>query len=362
MSEKKWKKTCLGAVLLIGIHAVVVGANDRAAVITEAGTVSIPRFSLPMSSYASDAAGPMLRGILTGPQMGITEKIANLRAHYDAINTARAERMKDMYPVTIEQDQIAGVRIQTVEPAGGPAREHQGKVLINLHGGAFMWGAGSGELVEAIPIAAQSGMRVITVDYRMAPEHVYPAASEDVFAVYNALLADYEPKNIGIYGCSAGGILTAQVTAWIIEHGARTPGAIGTFCGTGVDYAGDSSQLDPVFNGGTPVSKGGTALTMTRIPYFSKGSEGSRGVVPGNFPDLLEKFPPTLLLAGSRDFAASSLTVMHRRLAAVGVPSQLYLFDGLWHAFFMDAELSESQEAYRLIASFFTENLGKSER
>ncbi len=160
MSEKKWKKTCLGAVLLIGIHAVVVGANDRAAVITEAGTVSIPRFSLPMSSYASDAAGPMLRGILTGPQMGITEKIANLRAHYDAINTARAERMKDMYPVTIEQDQIAGVRIQTVEPAGGPAREHQGKVLINLHGGAFMWGAGSGELVEAIPIAAQSGMRL----------------------------------------------------------------------------------------------------------------------------------------------------------------------------------------------------------
>ncbi len=152
------------------------------------------------------------------------------------------------------------------------------------------------------------------------------------------------------------------MTAWIIEHGARTPGAIGTFCGTGVDYAGDSSQLDPVFNGGTPVSEGGTALTMTRIPYFSKGSEGSKGVAPGEFPDLLEKFPPTLLLAGSRDFAASSLTVMHRRLAAVGVPSQLYLFDGLWHAFFMDAELSESQEAYRLIASFFTENLGKSER
>ncbi|WP_260583064.1 alpha/beta hydrolase [Sphingopyxis sp. PET50] len=69
--------------------------------------------------------------------------------------------------------------------------------------------------------------------------------------------------------------------------------------------------------------------------------------------------PPTLLLAGGRDFAVSALTLAHRRLAAAGVDSELYLFDGLPHAFFVWPDMPESMEAYRLISSFFDRHLGR---
>jgi acetyl esterase/lipase len=325
--------------------------------VQEGGTVSVPAFDMPMSGFASEGAGPYWHKITSTPGLALSESIEKLRSFYDGINSKRAELMRTMYDVSIRKEMVAGVPVMIVEPAGGIAEGAKDKLLINLHGGAFMWGAGSGELVEAIPIAALSGYRVMTVDYRMAPEHVFPAASEDVFAVYTEMLKQYDAAHIGIYGCSAGGALTAQATAWMINKGAPPPGAIGTFCGTGIDYGGDSVQLDPIYAGGTPVSETGVPLTMMRLPYFSSVTDKGPLVVPGEYPDMLAKFPPTLLLAGGRDFAASGLTVMHRRLAAAGVPSKLYLFDGFWHAFFMDAEIPESQEAYDLIVAFFKEYL-----
>lgn len=328
--------------------------------IDEGGAVSVPAFEMPMSDFASEASGPYWHKITSTPGPALSEPIQKLRSFYDVMNTERVKLMGGMYSVTVRKDVVAGVPVTIVEPEGGVAEQARNKLLINLHGGAFMWGAGSGELVEAIPIAALSGYRVLTVDYRMAPEHVFPAASEDVFAVYREMLKQYEAGHIGIYGCSAGGALTAQATAWIIDKGLPVPGAIGTFCGSGVDYGGDSVQLDPIYAGGTPVSQSGTPLTMMRLPYFAPVREAGPLVLPGEYPATLAKFPPTLLLAGSRDFAASGLTVMHRRLAAAGVSSKLFLFDGFWHAFFMDAEIPESQEAYDLIVSFFKEHLENS--
>jgi epsilon-lactone hydrolase len=345
----------LGALPLL--LAAPPGAGG-AAIVAADGTVPVPSFKLPMSSFASAAAGRRLHEILTTPQPSLGDDIATLRTFYDRQNSARLELMLGLYKVHIGKSKIAGVAVQIVEPAGGVPAANAKRVLVNLHGGAFMWGAGSGELVEAVPVAATLRVKVITVDYRMAPEHAFPAASEDVYALYRALLQQYKPANIGVYGCSAGGVLTAQVVAWIIDKGAPVPGAIGTFCSSGLDLGGDSSQLDPPINGHTPISDGGSALTMARLPYFDGAAAGPL-LTPGDYPTVLARFPPTLLLAGSRDFAASSLTVMHRRLAAAGVRSELYLFDGLWHAFFVDADLPESLEAYKLICDFFDRNLGR---
>ena len=79
---------------------------------------------------------------------------------------------------------------------------------------------------------------------------------------------------------------------------------------------------------------------------------------PLNDPAETRAMPPTLLLAGGRDFAASGLTLAHRRLAAAGVESELYLFDGLPHAFFVWPDMPESMEAFRLIGAFFDRHLG----
>lgn len=83
---------------------------------------------------------------------------------------------------------------------------------------------------------------------------------------------------------------------------------------------------------------------------------------PLSSPAQVKAMPPTLLLAGGRDFAVSALTLAHRRLAAAGVDSELQLFDGLPHAFFMWPDMPESDEAFATIARFFDTHLGRRPR
>ncbi|WP_211369398.1 alpha/beta hydrolase [Pseudoxanthomonas kalamensis] len=316
--------------------------------------VDMPATSLPYSRFASPEARTRFEQ-LQADQGPPSTDIADLRRFYQDYNDARLREVQSRYLARVEATTMGGVPVQVVDPAAGVAEGNGARVLINLHGGAFMWGAGSGALVEAIPIAVVAGMRVVAVDYRLAPEHPYPAAAEDVEAVYRALLEEYRAENIGIYGCSAGGVLTAQATARILRAGLPRPGAIGTFCGTGLPFAGDSVVLGQLATGAAPMK----ADSDARPPYLLADSVDGPAAYPGKFPELLERFPPTLLLAGGRDFSVSALTTMHRRLLGSGVEADLVLFDGMWHAFFVFPELPESREAYGLIADFFDRHLGR---
>jgi monoterpene epsilon-lactone hydrolase len=232
-------------------------------------------------------------------------------------------------------------------------------VLVNLHGGAFMWGSGSGALVEAIPVAASTGVPVIAVDYRLAPEHTFPAASDDVQAVYEALLADTPARAIGIYGCSAGAILTAQCIAQFLRRGLELPGSIAMLCGAGLLELGDSAFTSMALSGEQLDGDATDADTVlhTLRNYLKDVAFDDPRVAPGVDPRIIGRFPPSLLIAGSRDFAASSVTTMHRRLVAQRVHAELFLFDGLWHAFHIFPDLPESQEVYGLLADFFDRTL-----
>ncbi|MBS0579218.1 MAG: alpha/beta hydrolase [Proteobacteria bacterium] len=263
------------------------------------------------------------------------------------------------YAVRITSKTLGGVHTDVIVPVDGIAPGNQNRVLISLHGGAFIWGAGSEALIQAIPIAATSRIRVVSVDYRMAPEFSFPAASEDVAAVYQALLKTHGPRSIGIYGCSAGGILTAQSVAWFATHGLPQPGAIVTMCGTGTEMGGDSAYLSWLLLGVNVIPPAGEPQSIAALPYFRQADPRDPLAFPMASAALLAKFPPTLLLAGSRDFAASSETVMHRRLRELDVEAELYIFDGLWHAFMMHPELPESREVYAIIGKFFDRHLDR---
>jgi Esterase/lipase len=278
------------------------------------------------------------------------------RKYYDRINTDRANRMRQLYPVKIATRTIGGVPTQVVTPAGGVAPAQKRRVLINLHGGAFLWGAGSGGLVESIPVASLDRIEVVSVDYRQGPEHVFPAASEDVAAVYRALLKHYPAKNIGIYGCSAGGFLTAESVAWIVSKKLPVPGAIGTFCGSLTELSGGSAYLAPVLNGEPAPT---TLLKLSELPYFKGASPTDPLVFPASSPALLAKFPPTLLITGTRDFTMSSVIQSQRLLTDAGVDAELHVWDGMWHSFFSDPDMPESREAYAVMVSFFDRHLGR---
>ncbi|PZQ62975.1 MAG: alpha/beta hydrolase [Sphingomonas taxi] len=320
---------------------------------------AVPAFTLPPSNQLSAQARAILERMKaeTAPRE-IAGDVAKQRAFYKEWNDRRLAEMHRAYRTTERHETIGAVGVEVVDPVDGVAPANADRVLINVHGGAFMWGAGSGALVEAIPIAATMRIRVVTVDYRLAPEHRYPAASEDVTAVYRALLQRYPAGNIGIYGCSAGGVITAQATAWIRRHGLPRPGAIGTFCGTGAPYSGDSPYLAPALAGNAPPAVAALPPTLP-VTYMDGVPKDDPLAYPlGNAAET-RAMPPTLLLAGGRDFAVSALTLAHRRLADAGVRSELQLFDGLPHAFFMWPDMPESTETFAAIARFFDTHLGR---
>jgi acetyl esterase/lipase len=343
-------KVC-GALLALTAATSALAQQDTAA-------VDIPAFTLPPSDQLSEEAKAVLLRMRAARAPDLKGDLAKQRAFYQTYNDNRLAEMRRHFRTREERVTLGGVAVDIVTPGASIQPRNKDRVLINVHGGAFMWGSGSGALVEAIPIAATAGIKVVTVDYRLTPEHRYPAASEDVTAVYRALLKQYRPENIGIYGCSAGGVITAQSVAWIRKQGLPRPGAIGTFCGTAAAFSGDSPYLAaPTAEGSAPPA--GPLPKLLPTAYMA----GVAGTDAAAYPLLsdteIEAFPPTLLLAGGRDFAASALTLAHRRLARAGVTSQLFLFDGLPHAFFMWPDMPESMEAYRVIARFFDQHLGR---
>ena len=318
---------------------------------------TIPSYTVPYSQFASPESRKMFELMLKygreAPPFG--KSFDESRAYYDKVNTDRAHRMEALYPVEIADRKIGGVPTQVVTPKQGVADAQKHRVLINLHGGAFLWGAGSGGLVEAIPVASVGRIKVVTVDYREGPENRFPAASEDVAAVYNALLKDYPARNIGIYGCSAGGILTGEAVAWFIAKKIPLPGAIGTFCSSVSEFGGDSAWTTPVLTGDAAPK---AIMKLSDLPYFAGAKIDDPLVVPAASAKVLAQFPPTLLISGTRDFAMSTVVHSEYLLSKAGVHTEMHIWDGMWHSFFSDPEMPESREAYAMMARFFDRHLG----
>jgi acetyl esterase/lipase len=327
------------------------------------GAAHLPPVSVPASRFMSrEARAKFIEHFArpavppAAPPSGSPD-IAAMRSEDERKNAPYVARAEVLYPVNIEARVIGGVHTQVITPKAGIAPENRDRVLINLHGGGFIWGEGNGARAESIPIAGLGRITVITVAYRMAPEFRFPAASEDVAAVYRELLKDHRPANIGIYGCSAGGILAAEAVAWFEKERLPIPGAIGTFCGSAAALGGDSSHVAALLVGERPFP-GADSGSLSGQAYFESASAEDPLVLPISSPEVLRRFPPTLLIAGSRDFMLSSLFETQAALAEAGVDAELHVWDGMWHAFFFDPDLPESQQVYRVVVKFFAQHLG----
>lgn len=324
--------------------------NDRAPRKSAADALDAP----PLAEWVSSEARLTFETEVRGSAQPF-DNLVQARAAYDLENRKRLQLMRQIYPGETARQEIGGVPVDIVVRAGlSPTLTAGGPVLVCLHGGGFAWGAGAGALLEAIPIAAVSGLPVVAVDYRLAPEHRHPAAIDDVVAVYRSLLADRPSSMIGLYGCSAGGVLVAQTLARLQALGEPRPGAAAMMHATGIELGGDLLALASTLTGDATV----TGLSkLFSLKYFEGADASEPTVFPGEHPDVLAGFPPSLLITSTRDFAASSISVMHRRLLTAGVEAHFILFDGLWHAFHMSGDLPESQELYARVADFFLTRL-----
>ena len=335
--------------------------------IDEDGTVHVPAYTLPESSFL----GADTRRVLKTQRKRAKKQASAANpcppeegadaAHMSAIRKCEAEafyksadykHLRELYRVVMTRRQIGGVYTEVFEPAEGIAPENRRRVLINVHGGWFTGGARTKSHSESVPIASLGKIRIVSIDYRQAPEYSFPAASEDVASVYRELLKTYKPGNIGIYGCSAGGLLTAEAIAWFEAKKLPLPGAAGMLCGAGTYWAeGDSGNISEA-HGWFPRD------TISANPYFRTADPNDPLAFPARSAEVMGRFPPSLLICGARDVALSSVIYTHSLLVARGVDAELHIWEGMRHEFLLIPDLPQSREAYSVIVKFFETHLG----
>lgn len=334
------------------------------------GVVRVQAFDLPPSAALSEnarMAQSMSRPAAGGPVIPRLSEISSEESFREAVLAFRtkldtglarplSESVHAAYPVQIEQATLGGVPVEIFTPAGEFVQD---QILINLHGGAFCAGATYIARVESIPVCHLGGWKVISVDYRQGFEHKFPAASEDVAAVYSELLKTYPARRIGIFGGSAGGAIASQAVAWLIEHGQPVPGALGIFA-AGTGGAGDSAYFSAISTGQTPPFDLFADLLGGKVGYFSNVRAGDYLVNPNIAPEAFRaQYPPTLLITGTRASDLSPAIATHRALVGAGVDASLHVFDGLGHSFYYNIALPEARDAYATIVRFYREKLSR---
>jgi acetyl esterase/lipase len=195
---------------------------------------------------------------------------------------------------------------------------------------------------------------VFGIDYRLAPEHPFPAAVDDTIAVYRELLKKYQPQHLALYGSSAGAVLTAQAMVRARQLALPLPAALGFFSGT-TDFArpADSEAF---------FSMGGLSALVTPVATQARGYLASNDlrdpVMSPAYADL-KGFPPTLLMAGTRDFFLGGTANFHRALLRENVPAELVVFDAMPHVHWSAPGLPESDEALDIQARFLAREVGR---
>src|SRR5579863_481563 len=325
-------------------------ANRDTSYIEPNGTVHVTRV-VPVPQDLSPEAQKFISRVV--PDEAPPVSLADRRARMDESQARAKVEWTKICPNTSIDTEVAGVPVHMVTPDNMPAANRD-KVLINLHGGSF--NADSGSYGESIPIAGYTGIKVVAVLYRLAPEHPFPAAVDDAIAVYRELLKTYKPGHMVIYGTSAGAALTAEVAVKLKQLGMPMPAALGIF--STVDnfaYMSDSWSVYTLngFAGHLDPPDGGA-----HDPYYIGSTDPKDPVLSPIYADLTG-LPPALFITSERDALLSSTTNLHRAYLRAGIDARLVVFDGLPHAFWYRWELPESIEASKIMANFFLTHLAK---
>jgi acetyl esterase/lipase len=319
------------------------------------GTVEVPAQPVPMSAFLSPEAKAYVTQHLKDMQ---NPEIVKQDAGIPRFMKPYIKRDHELFAVGKKDEKVGGVHAYVYTPAAGVSARNKDRILINLHGGGFSgcW-PGCAEL-ESIPVAALEKIEVVSVDYREGPEYKFPAASEDVASVYREILKSHKPQDVGIYGCSAGGMQTAMSVAWFQTHSLPTPGAIGIFCASAGGAFGGDALYTAVPLGEARLTLPNARGTAPALSYFSGTDPKDPLVSPINSPEILAKFPPTLIITGTRGFEFSSALYTHEQLVKLGVDAELHVWEGLFHGFFYNMDVPESKDALNVIVRFFDRHLG----
>jgi len=226
--------------------------------------------------------------------------------------------------------------------------------LLHFHGGIFVAGSVRTHRALGAEIAARSGVTVYMLDYRLAPEHQYPAAFDDCLAAYQALLTKgYLPEQIVVGGDSAGGALVLALLVALRDRNIPLPAATimispfvdMTLCGNSFEK---NKRSDPMLTKG----------------ILQRGADAYRGDIQSADARIspvladLNGLPPTLIQVGSEEVLLDDASQLAKHLERSGVKVDYHVYNGMWHNFQMfNALLQTSNDALDEIVQFIKDHV-----
>jgi acetyl esterase/lipase len=275
-------------------------------------------------------------------EIGDDVPIEERRAAMDKLDSIPRPRKVD-YVDTL----VGGIPAIVATPTAAPPVRH----VLYIHGGAYVLGSPKSHIAMCARLAKRAAATVTVIDYRLAPEHVYPAAIDDCVAAYRAIISEVDPALVTIAGDSAGGGATLATLGALKASGDPMPGAAyvlspwADLTGSGESVV-TRAPFDPMFDGNGLIEAGTT--------YAGETPLDDPGVSP-LFADPTG-YPPTLIQTGMDEILLSDSTRLAERYEAAGVDVRLDLRDDLWHVYPMLAGyMPEATEALVRAAVFIRE-------
>ena len=345
-------RSCAAAVLVL--LAPLAGAQTPLQ-----GARELPARSVPVPETVSPQMQKLIGAPLT-PTWNVIPKTAEewktqVNAGYEATMKS-LPALREALGVKVEPITLDGVKAYMVTPSSIPP-QNRNRLLVHVHGGCFVSFPGESGTAEAIYMAGIGGFRVISVDYRMPPDHPYPAALDDAITAWKAATRMAAPKNMAIFGSSAGGNLTLAMVLRAKQEKLPLPAAIAP--GTPMSdltNAGDSFRTNAMLDN-VLVAPG--ANCDQRAALYSAGRDPKDPLLSPVYGDM-RGFPPAILTTGTRDLLLSSTVRVHRKLRQAGVEAVLQVYEGQSHAhYYRDVNAPETREAFGEIAQFFDRHLAK---
>jgi acetyl esterase/lipase len=275
-----------------------------------------------------------------------------LREGLDKMFLANARRVTTEY--TLERVDAGGPAAYWVR-TGTP--RHRGKVLLYLHGGGYILGSAQSNLGLPLRIGPAVSVPVLSVEYRLAPEHPFPAAVDDALAAYRWLLGHgHRASDIAVLGDSAGGGLAVALALAARAAELPPPAAVVALSPlTDLTGVGDTREtlagVDPIVVGNP----------TERFLVYAGNRDPRDPLISPVYADLAG-LPPLLIQVGTREALLSDSVRLARRAREAGVDVTLDVWEGMWHVWQDNMDVPESARASTEIATFLQRHLGVNKR
>ena len=259
------------------------------------------------------------------------------------------------YQPTVEATQIGGVPVLDIKPKDW---HDDGKVLVYAHAGGYVFFSSRSTLNNTALVADTTGLRVISVDYTLAPVGKWDQVTDQVVAVLQGLVSSgYRPQDIAVYGDSAGGALVAGSVLKMRDRGLAMPAVIVLWSpAADITDRGDTHatllRADPIVVFQNQNKNAAAA--------YADPSEQQNPYVSPVYADFSGGFPPTLIQGGTKEVLLSSFIRLYRALDLAGIPVTLDLYEGMPHVFqWTLPDSPESRLALGKTRKFLDAHLGR---